>query len=338
MSRARVVNVHHARGGTERVFPCNVVQRQPHYNLCVLRLLPAGTLVIVLMVLAAADGFAQPPIRTDERFRSGVDVIAVTATVRDANGTLVAGLTEADFEVFEDGVRQPITQFTAGRVPIGLGLLLDVSDSMRGRRILEARAAVERFLLDLLDPEDEFFVVAFNHEPRIIAHWMRGPDDLRPRLDAVRPWGGTGLYDAVLHALPIVEKRTRQRAALVVISDGADTASDAGLRDVRSALTRSDAFVYAIAVDPPGVRASATRVNPATLRGITDDSGGRTALVHDTTELGEATAQIAEELNRQYVIGYNAPRAPDGQYHTIKVRVKKPGHHVQARRGYVAAR
>ena len=292
--------------------------------------------VIVLTGALGASG--QPPIRTEPRFRSGVDVIAITATVRDAGGALVAGLGPGDFDVFEDGVRQAITHFSAGRVPIGLGLLLDVSDSMRGRRLLEARAAVERFLVELLDPADEFFVVAFNHEPRVIAHWMQGPDGLGPRLDALRPWGGTAMYDAVLHALPLVEKRSRQRAALVVISDGADTASDATLRDVRASLIRSDAFVYAIAVDPPGMRSSATRVNPAALRAITDDSGGRTALVRDTTELSAATAQIADELNRQYVIGYTATRPPDGEYHTIRVRVKKPGHFVQARKGYVAKR
>lgn len=294
-------------------------------------------MVVALIVLAgAASGSSQPPVRSQEWFRSGIDVIAITATVRDGQGALVAGLTRDDFEVFEDGVRQPITQFTAARVPIGLGLLLDVSDSMRGRRIVEARAAVERFLVDLLDPADEFFVVAFNHEPRVIARWMRGPDDLGPRLDALRPWGGTALYDAVMHALPLVEKRSKHRAALVVISDGADTASDVTPREVRSALTRSDAFVYAIAVDPPDRRASATRVNPTTLRGLTDDTGGHTSVVHDTTDLGIATARIAEELNRQYVIGYDAPRAPDGEYHTIRVRVRHATHQVRARRGYVA--
>ena len=299
-----------------------------------LRFVAAG---LVLAALSAqSPGTEPPPIPSQERFRTGVDVIAITATVRDANGALVTGLTRDDFDVFEDGVRQTITQFTAGRVPVGLGLLLDVSDSMRGRRLVEARGAVERFLLDLLDPADEFFVVAFNHEPRVIAHWMTGPSDLRPRLDALRAWGGTALYDAVVHALPLIEKRTRQRAALVLISDGADTASDVALRGVRSALTRSDAFVYAIAVDPPGQRPSATRVNPTALREITDETGGRTAVVRDTTDLGAATAQIADELNKQYVIGYTTRRPADGEYHTIRVRVKREGHIVQARRGYVA--
>ena len=292
--------------------------------------------LLLAALSAQSPGTEPPPIPSQERFRTGVDVIAITATVRDANGALVAGLTRDDFDVFEDGTRQTITQFTAGRVPVGLGLLLDVSDSMRGRRLVEARGAVERFLLELLDPADEFFVVAFNHEPRVIAHWMAGPRDLRSRLDALRAWGGTALYDAVVHALPLIEQRTRQRAALVLISDGADTASDVALRQVRAALTRSDAFVYAIAVDPPGQRPSATRVNPTALREITDETGGRTAVVRDTTDLGAATAQIADELNKQYVIGYTTRRPADGEYHTIRVRVKREGHVVQARRGYVA--
>lgn len=296
-------------------------------------------IVAVLAAFAAApaawpDAGAQQP---QPRFRSRVDVIAITATVRDQNGALVAGLTRDDFEIFEDGVRQPISQFAAGRVPIGLGLLLDVSDSMRGRRIGDARAAVKRFLVDLLDPADEFFIVAFNHEPRVIAPWMQGPTGLDARLEAVRPWGGTALYDAVMHALPLIDQRSRPRAALVIISDGADTASEASVRDVRLRLLRSDAFVYAIAVDPPGTRRSATRVNPGALRQITDETGGRTAVVRDTDEIAAATERIAEELNRQYVLGFISGKPPDGEYHTLRVRVKKPGYRVQARRGYVAA-
>ena len=126
---------------------------------------------------------------------------------------------------------------------------------------------------------------------------------------------------------------------VVLISDGADTASDARVRDVRSALLRSDAFVYAIAIDPPSdTRAINARVNPYALREITDDTGGRTDVVHDSADLGAATARIADELNHQYVLGYTSPRPPDGQYHSIRVRVTRPDHRVRARRGYVATR
>jgi len=111
------------------------------------------------------------------------------------------------------------------------------------------------------------------------------------------------------------------------------------VRDVRSALLRSDAFVYAIAIDPPAdTRPINARVNPYALREITDDSGGRTQVVHDSADLGAATARIAEELNHQYVLAYTSPRRPDGQYHTLRVRVTRPGHRVRSRRGYVAAR
>ena len=77
------------------------------------------------------------------------------------------------FELYDDGERQPITQFTRERVPVGLGLLLDISDSMYGRRVSDARAAVSRFLFELLDPADEFFVYAFNHAPQLVSAWTR---------------------------------------------------------------------------------------------------------------------------------------------------------------------
>ena len=120
---------------------------------------------------------------------------------------------------------------------------------------------------------------------------------------ALKPFGSTALYDAVLTALPMMNTRTKQRASVLIISDGADTASDAALREVRSALVRSDAFVYAIAVDPPAKRAINETVNVGALNEITGGSGGNTELVHQTSDLVAATARIAEELNSQYVLG-----------------------------------
>jgi Ca-activated chloride channel homolog len=291
--------------------------------------------VTACTVLAHAAQTPEPP----RRFKARVDMVSITATVMDADGRLISGLTQDEFEIYEDGERQAITHFGSDRVPIGLGLLLDVSDSMRGQRIADARGSVARFLFELLSDEDEFFVMSFNHAPRVIAPWTSRPDEVLPRLEALRPSGGTSIYDAVMAALPVFEERSRQRAAIVLISDGADTASDAHLRDVRSALLRSDAFVYAIAIDPPAdTRPINARVNPYALREITDESGGRTEVVHDSADLGAATARIAEELNQQYVLAYMSARRPDGQYHSLRVRVTRPGHRVRARRGYVAAR
>jgi len=295
-------------------------------------------LIVVLFAAAAITIFAdqQPPIRDERRFQSGIEITSITATVTDKEGRLVTGLGREAFEVYEDGTLQKVTQFTNERVPVGLGVLLDISDSMFGKRIQDARTAVDRFLFELLDAADEFFILAFNHQPRTLTGWTHGPEDVRRALDGLKPFGGTAVYDAVIESLPVIERRSRQRAALLVISDGADTASTATIRDVRSALHRSDAFVYAIAIDSPERQAINTRVNPQALREITAESGGRTEVVQNTSELNEATARIAEELNSQYVLGYTSPRGADGQFHSIRVRVPGAEYRVRARTGYVA--
>ena len=216
----------------------------------------AGLSAVFAAVALASAAAQQPPVRDPQLFQSGVEVTSITATVLDKDGHLIKGLPREAFEVYEDGVRQTITQFTNERVPLGLGVLLDISDSMFGKRIEDARLAVDEFLLELLDPADEFFILAFNHEPHLLTDWTNTPEVVRQALDSLRPSGGTAIYDAVTHALPLLERRTRQRAALLIISDGADTASNATLRDVRSALLRSEAFVYAIAIDWPSGRRS----------------------------------------------------------------------------------
>ncbi len=283
-----------------------------------------------------------PPRRL---FRSGVDLVSVNVTVLDSAGQLVQGLDQDAFEVFEDGERQTITQFVGDRVPVSLGVLLDTSDSMFGTRMKDALAAVDRFLFDLLDAQDEFFVLAFNHTPRLLTDWTTDSNVVRPALDRLRPSGATAAYDAVLAGLPLFEARHRPRAGLVVISDGADTASDATVRDVRDALLRSDAFVYAIAIDTPTRQAINTRVNPQALREITDQSGGRTAVVASMGDLADATEQIANELSHQYVLGYVSARATDDRFHSIRVRVKPDPrttehageYKVRARGGYIGS-
>ena len=295
----------------------------------------AGILCLVALAVTGLPAEPQQIQRSDRVLRSGVDAVAVTATVLDDEGRLAVGLPREAFEIYEDGELQTITQFTSERVPVGLGLLLDMSDSMYGQRIIDARAAVERFLFDLMNAEDEFFVLAFNHYPHILTRWTNAPEDIRTALAGIKPSGGTAIYDAVIGALPMIGRRTRERAALVVISDGADTASDLTVSEVRTALLRSEAFVYAIAIDSPKRQTINTRVNAAALGEITGQNGGRTEVVQDMEGLRAATTRIAEELNSQYVMAYSSPRATDGKYHSIRVRVSRPGYKVRARNGYV---
>jgi VWFA-related protein len=294
-------------------------------------------LACAIAALVAVRLLAQQPPLTDNRlFQSGIEITSITATVIDKEGHPVTGLEREAFEVYEDGVRQTITQFTRERVPIGLGVLLDISDSMFGKRMDDARAAVDKFMFELLDPADEFFLMAFNHRPHTVTGWTREQGDVRHALAGLRPSGGTAIYDAILESLPLIEKRTRERAAILVISDGADTASTATLRELRPSLRRSDAFVYAIAIDSPDRQPINTRVNPAPLREITAETGGRTEIVQNSAQLDEAAARIAEELNSQYVLGYTPPRGPDGQFHSLRVRIAGSDDKVRARAGYVA--
>jgi VWFA-related protein len=270
-----------------------------------------------------------------QRFRSATDLIAVNVTVRDGDGRLATDLTRDRFEVFEDGRLQPVTQFTDERVPVSFAVLLDISESMFGSRIQDSRAAIEEFIGTLLHPEDEFAVLGFNHRHRLLLPWSDDRGSVPAALEPIRPAGSTAIYDAIVETLPLMDVRSRQRAALLVISDGADTASETTLREVRASLVRSEAFVYAVAIDPVNPRPLNVGVNVPLLRDITDQSGGRTLVVRDTNEMLAALARIAEELDSQYLIGYTAPGAADGQFHSIRVRIRDGDYRVRARNGYI---
>jgi Ca-activated chloride channel family protein len=271
-----------------------------------------------------------------QTFRGAVTTVEIPVTVTDSAGRLITGLTRDDFEIFEDGDPQPVTQFSDKRTPVSAGVLLDISDSMRGQPIVDARGALDRFMADLLDPGDEGFVAAFNHLPRILVPWTAPPSRLAGRLENERPSGGTAIYDALFAATPMFQRRHHTRAALIVISDGADTASDHSLAQARETLRRSDAFVYAIAIDSTAEQRVSTRVNPEALREITGPSGGYTEVVRTYADLGPATERIAQELNSQYTLGYAAVRPQDGSWRSIRVRVKNHEYMARSRRGYFA--
>ncbi|MBY0493047.1 MAG: VWA domain-containing protein [Cyanobacteria bacterium] len=272
--------------------------------------------------------------RQQAPFRAASELVTTAVTVRDVDGRLVTNLEQADFIIEEDGVAQPITQFTRERVPVSLSLSLDISDSMRGQRIADARGALAHFLDKLLAVEDEASLLGFNHETRMLAQWTTERAGMRAKLEAIRPTGGTAMFDAIDAALPLFESRQHPRAALLVVSDGRDTASDISTTELKQKLVRSDVFLYAIGIDTIDARNS-TRINPFALQELTSQGGGYTEIIHSTEELGPATERIAEELNHQYVIGYTPAARGDGRYHTIRVRVTNKAYTVRARRGVV---
>lgn len=300
-----------------------------------------GLLALALIESPFAAGERSPiegqrpvDVRSRDTFRAASELVATAVTVRDAEGRLVTTLEQKDFIVEEDGVPQTITQFTKDRVPVSLSLALDISDSMRGQRIADARTALARFLDGLLAAEDEASLLGFNHETRMYGQWATDKSEMRIRLDQIKPSGGTALYDAIAHALPLFESRQHPRAAILLVSDGADTASDTTPTELKQKLVRSDVFLYAIGIDSLDGRNS-RRINPFTLNELTSQGGGYTEVIKSTEELGAATERIAEELNHQYMIGYTPSKRGDGSYHSVRVKVTNDTHRVRSRRGVV---
>jgi Ca-activated chloride channel family protein len=345
-------------------------------------LLAAALIVIGTTTLPAQQ---QAPKQDPFVFRTGVELINVTATVTDRSGRFVRGLTQNDFQVFDDGRPQPITHFSAERVPVSIGIVVDTSGSMDGEKIEAARDALDRFLTQLLDPADEVFLYRFDNQPSLVEGWTRDKQRISDAVRTIQPHGGTALYDAVAAAVQMAAHGRNQKKAVLVISDGNDTSSRTDIVALRQLIRQTEVLVYAIGIDagagpprfqfqtvqyppqrpprypfpfpfprrppgnpprpypptpqPPGGNRGSIddeRVNGAALRSITDDSGGRTEIVRFARDLDPATAGIADELSRQYYLGYSAPNGHDGRWHDIRVEVDNDSYVVRARRGYVA--
>src|SRR5438034_494 len=183
------------------------------------------------------------------RFKSGVELINVTTTVSDASGRFVSGLRKEDFAVYEDDQPVEITHFSSERVPVSLGIVLDTSGSMAGSKIQEAQRALNRFLFDLLDKEDEIFLYRFSNYPVLLQGWTSDRQLLGRVLDRVSPNGGTAMYDAVSEAVPLAQEGQFRKKALVVISDGNDTGSQTSIRELKQQIRESEVLVYAIGID-----------------------------------------------------------------------------------------
>ena len=334
---------------------------------------PRPFLAALLAVVAAAT----PGARTQEgvSFRGGVELINVTATVTDDDGRFVSGLRKEDFTVFEDDVRQDVTYFSNDRVPVSLGILLDASGSMTRDKMSAARSAIDRFIYDLLGKDDELFFLEFANRPHLVQEWTTDRRAISRAVVRVTPAGGTAMYDAIARALPPAGVGRHPKKALLVISDGNDTNSRLSVGELRPLIRESEVMVYALGVDgtavtvrsgprirlpipipfpfpgrdprrrlpPPifgggGSRVPTTeRVNADALRRITDDTGGRTEIIRGFCDLDSATAGIADELSKQYFLGYVSPGEKDGRWHAIRVEVKDRRLTVRARRGYIAS-
>jgi VWFA-related protein len=213
--------------------------------------------VVGALVIAGVLGVAASPTlrgQQDSRFRfkTGVDLVNVSATVTDANGRFVRSLTRDDFVVYEDGVPQPVSYFSNERVPVSLGIALDTSGSMAGEKIRSAQDALNRFLADLLGPDDEIFLYRFSDEAVLVQGWTTDRSPLRGQLGRIVPRGETVLYDTVAESIPLAQSGHHHKKALVIISDGNDTGSQITVHDVRQRILESEVLVYAVGIDGIG--------------------------------------------------------------------------------------
>lgn len=282
--------------------------------------------VAAFVASLAADALRVP---AQTVFRGGVDLVYVTATVADRDGRFVAGLAASDFAVFDEGRPQEIISFSAFRVPVSLGIALDVSVSMTPPHMETARAAIRRLVDDLLGQDDQLFFAVFERETLLLQPWTSDRGLFGRALDRAEVGGATALYDAVRWLLPVVDSGQNDKKVLLVVSDGDDRASRTTGKDLQQIVRGGDVLVYALGVD--GGRG----VNARSLRRFTDDTGGRTEVVNGFTGLDAATARLADELKRQYQLAYVMPAERDGRWHPIKVDVRKKSVVVRARSGYV---
>ena len=207
-----------------------------------------GLTAVALAVVAGGSDVAGQ--KQDEfRFRSGVDLVNVTATVTDRNGRFVPGLRQEDFIVYEENQLQEVTHFSNERVPVSLGIVLDTSGSMVGEKLSHALMAIDRFLTKLLSPEDEIFLYKFSNFPELVQDWTTDRTRLSRSIRRINAGGGTAMLDAIAESVPLAQTGQHRKRAIVLISDGNDTDSQTSLREVKQLLRESEVMVYAIGID-----------------------------------------------------------------------------------------
>jgi len=305
------------------------------------------TLVFLCGAIAADAQIPEPTpppeeVTDDKPISVKTDLVTLTLTVTDLYGRYVSGLTKNAFTVFDSNQEQEITFFSDADAPASIGILFDVSASMSGEKILKAQKALERFI-NTSHPSDEYFLIAFNSRAQLLLDRTRDGEAVLRKLTLVQPKSNTALYDACYLGVERVTRGTRQKKAMLIISDGQDNASRYNFNEVRRLLKESDVTVYAVGIMD---RADAGSINgmqgQAFLDELTSVTGGKAFYPQTDVEMDEIFERIALELRHQYSIGFTPKDfMPDGKWHKVKVKVKPPRGlsrlTVRTREGYYAS-
>ncbi|HVA93415.1 MAG TPA: VWA domain-containing protein [Candidatus Dormibacteraeota bacterium] len=298
---------------------------------------------LCIAALAAGLVYAAPP-----QIRVQVNLVNLFATVRDKHKAIVSGLTKDDFQVYEDGQLQKITNFSAvSDLPITLGILIDTSGSEAYTLPAEKEAA-SRFLSRVMRKGDLSMVMTFDTDVDLLADFtddhgvldrainraqINAPGSSAIIAQGPLPGsgsGGTNFYDAVYLAAHDKLADEAGRKAIVVLTDAEDTGSKVSLQDAIETAQRTNTVVHILLVSADGGDESVARK-------LTEETGGRMIVVRSERNLNQAFDQISEELRSQYTIGYvPTNKSYDGSYRKIKVVMKNKDYSALTRRGYYA--
>jgi Ca-activated chloride channel family protein len=301
-----------------------------------LPLFNAGVRLAVVISIGSAALAAQAPVAT---FSSGIDLVSVSAVVRDHKGRFVQNLTARDFEILDGGRVRPITDFRRDLAGVSVGLLVDVSGSMEST--LPAAREAATHLLSWLEPKDEAAVFTFDTRLDEIAPFTSGLRTLPESMSTVTPFGATSLHDAIARTAERVGTREGRRRAVVVFTDGRDNSSRLTPGEVSGIASSIDVPVYVFAVVPsidnPSTEFS-THEASSSLTGPLSDlavwTGGHVFVASTPAARSAAARQIVAELRHQYLIAFESSGASG--WHPLVVRARNKDLTVRARSGYIA--
>jgi VWFA-related protein len=291
---------------------------------------------------AGQPSAGQQPLQTPT-FKTGVNLVSVSAVVRDGKGRVVRNLQRKDFEIFEKGKSRPILEFKASdQGPISLAILFDVSGSMRMASNMEAGKRAVEFILSWVQPKaDEIALFTFDRDLRQETPFTNDPAKVRTALDKMTAIGSTSLYDAIGDTAKKLGNRPSPRRAVVVITDGVDTSSTMKPSDVSGIASAIDVPVYVVAVVSPLDHAGEEyAVVPETgvsgnLENLAHWTGGSLTLVSTPAHASLAARELITEVRHQSRLAFAA--STESGWYSLDVRTRRRELTVRARSGYFAS-
>ncbi|OYT69954.1 MAG: hypothetical protein CFK52_12560 [Chloracidobacterium sp. CP2_5A] len=287
------------------------------------------------VALATSRPLAQRPAPADDdTLRLTTELALVNVTVMDDKGRYARGLRQEDFAIFQDGAMQSIEHFSAEDAPFCAAIMIDASDSMR-TKLRAARAAAAHFQ-SLIRATDAVAVYAFGSAIEQLQDFSSSRA-VSPRLADMRARGRTRLYDGLRLVIEALDARPEQRRAIVLISDGADTASDTRPETVARQAAQADVLAYAIDLHDPRFpsRPPEEARQADWLSELAAATGGRYVKSPGGAHLEARFGEVVEELRAQYTIGFYPPNGYDGRPHSIRVVVRRPNVTWRARKSYI---